>query len=346
MPDKQLTSTGGVTYRFTAGQSPGPGRLHRRTLLSVLLTSPFATSAFAQSYPDRPIRMVVPFAPAGITDVSARLVAQQMSVSLGQSIVIENRSGGGGSIGTTAVARAEPDGYTLLVVSSATNAILPAMFERLDYDPINSFMPIAKVSTAPYLLVVNANVPVKNARELADYAKANSKFSFAAPTGTPPHILAAVFKELTGADFSVALYKGGGPAMTDLLGNQVQAIFQATTIILPLKDDKRVRILGIAAKERSSLLPNVPTLAEQGFPLLIADSWNGLAAPAGTPAPIVSRLNKAVNEALNAPELKERYAKLAISANIMSTGQFGTFMKEEAVRWAALVKASKLPKVR
>jgi tripartite-type tricarboxylate transporter receptor subunit TctC len=320
--------------------------LDRRTALSLLLTLPFATSASAQSYPDRPIRMIVPFAPGGITDVSARLIAQLMSVSVKQSIVVENRAGGGGTIGATAVARAEPDGYTLLVSTSATNAILPAMYEKLDYDPIKSFLPIARISSAPYLLVVNADVPVKTARELADYVKASPKLAFAAPTGTPPHILAFVFKELTGVDFAVALYKGGGPAMTDLLGNQVQAIFQATTIVLPLLGDKRVRILGIAAEERSTLLPDVPTLAEQGFPLLIADSWNGLSAPAGTSAEIVRRLNHEVNEALKSPELKATYAKLGITANIVSPDEFGAFMKEEAVRWDALVKASKLPKVR
>jgi tripartite-type tricarboxylate transporter receptor subunit TctC len=269
-----------------------------------------------------------------------------MSISVKQSIVVENRAGGGGTIGATAVARAEPDGYTLLVSTSATNAIVPAMYEKLDYDPIKSFLPIARISSAPYLLVVNADIPVRTARELADYVKAHPKFAFAAPTGTPPHILAFVFKELTGVDFTVALYKGGGPAMTDLIGNQVQAIFQATTIILPLMGDKRVRILGIAAEERSPLLPDVPTLAEQGFPLLIADSWNGLGAPAGTSADIVRRLNHEVNEALKSPELKATYAKLGITANIVSPEEFGVFMREEAVRWDALVKASKLPKVR
>jgi len=321
-------------------------RLDRRAALSLLLTLPLTAPALAQSYPDRPIRMIVPFAPAGITDVSARLVAQPMSMSMKQSIVIENRSGGGGTIGATAAARAEPDGYTLLVATSATNAILPAMHEKLEYDPIKSFLPVAGISSAPYLLIVNADVPVKDARELAAYAKGNSKFAFAAPTGTPPHILAFVFKELTGVDLTVALYKGGGPAMTDLLGGQVQAIFQATTIVLPLVNDKRVRILGIAAQERSSLLPDVPTLAEQGFPLLVADSWNGLAAPVGTPAAIVRRLNQEVNESLKSSELKAMYAKLGITANIVSPEQFGAFMKDEAVRWDALVKASKLPKVR
>ena len=326
--------------------SSDPTVLSRRIALSLLLTLPFATSASAQSYPDRPIRMIVPFAPGGITDVSARLIAQLMSVSMKQSVVIENRPGGGGTIGATAAARAEPDGYTLLISSSATNAILPAMHEKLDYDPIKSFLPIARISSAPYLLIVNADVPVKNARELAAYVKANPKFAFAAPTGTPPHILAFVFKELSKADITVALYKGGGPAMTDLLGNQVQAIFQATTIVLPLLNDKRVRILGIAAEERSSLLPEVPTLAEQGFPLLVADSWNGLSAPAGTSADIVGRLNQVVNESLKSSELKARYAKLGVAAHIVSPEQFGAFIKNEAVRWDTLVKASKLPKVR
>jgi tripartite-type tricarboxylate transporter receptor subunit TctC len=320
--------------------------LDRRVVLSGLLTLPFATLAAAQTYPDRPIRMIVPFAPGGITDVSARLIAQLMSVSMKQSVVIENRAGGGGMIGATAAARAEPDGYTLLVSSSATNAILPAMHERLDYDPIKSFLPIARISSAPYLLIVNADVPVKSARELAEYVKTNPKLAFAAPTGTPPHILAFVFKELTGVDFTVALYKGGGPAMTDLLGGQVQAIFQATTIVLPLVNDKRVRILGIAARERSSLLPDVPTLAEQGFPSLVADSWNGLSAPAGTPSDIVRRLNHEVNESLKSSELKAVYAKLGITANIVSPEQFGVFMKDEVALWGALVKASKLPKVR
>jgi tripartite-type tricarboxylate transporter receptor subunit TctC len=326
--------------------NPPAVTLDRRAALSLLLTLPFATSASAQTYPDRPIRMIVPFAPGGITDVSARLIAQLMSISLKQSVVVENRAGGGGLIGATAAARAEPDGYTLLVSSSATNAILPAMHEKLDYDPIKSFLPVARISSAPYLLIVNAEVPVKSARELAAYIKANPKFAFAAPTATPPHILAFAFKEVAGVDFTVALYKGGGPAMTDFLGNQVQAVFQATTIVLPLVGDKRVRILGIAAEQRSPLLPDVPTLAEQGFPLLVADSWNGLSAPAGTSPDIVRRLNHEVNEALKSPELKATYAKLGITANIVSPDGFGEFLKEETVRWDKLVRASKLPKVR
>jgi tripartite-type tricarboxylate transporter receptor subunit TctC len=321
----------------------------RRTALSMLLALPLAAPAapaWAQPYPARPIRTILPFAPGGVTDVSARYVAQLMSTSIGQNLIIENRSGGGGAIGATAAARAEPDGYTIMVASSATHSILPAMQEKLDYDAIKSFAPISGMSNAPYLLVVNADVPVKNAKELADYAKANAgKFNFAAATGTPPHILAYVYKELTGADFPVALYRGGSPAMADLFANQVHAIFQPTTIVIPILDDKRIRVLGIATEQRSSLMPEVPTLAEQGFPQLIANSWNGLCAPAGTPAPIVDRLNKAALEALNSAELKAKFGGLGITIIAGSPEQFGAFMRQEAVRWDGLVKAAKMPKI-
>jgi tripartite-type tricarboxylate transporter receptor subunit TctC len=324
--------------------------LDRRTALSMLLGLPlaapaWASSAWAQAYPARPVRLILPFAPGGVTDVSARYVAQLMSGPLAQNVIIENRSGGGGAIGATAAARAEPDGYTILVASSATHSILPAMSDKLDYDPIKSFAPISGMSNAPYLLICNADVPVKNAKELASYAKANvGKFNFAAATGTPPHILAHVFKELTGADFPVALYRGGGPAMADLFANQVHAIFQPTTIVIPILDDKRIRVLGIATEERSGLMPDVPTLAEQGFPQLIANSWNGLCAPAGTPAPIVGRLNQAASEALNSAELKTKFGSLGITIIAGSPDQFAAFIRAEAVRWDGLVKAAKMPK--
>jgi tripartite-type tricarboxylate transporter receptor subunit TctC len=319
--------------------------LDRRTAMSMMLALPFAAPALAQSYPARPIKTILPFAPGGVTDVSARYVAQLMSTSLGQNLIIENRSGGGGAIGATAAARSDPDGYTILVASSATHSILPAMSDKLDYDAIKSFAPISGMSNAPYLLAVNAELPVKDAKELAAYAKANvGKFNFAAATGTPPHILAFVFKELSGADFPVALYRGGSPAMADLFANQVHAIFQPTTIVIPILDDKRIRVLGIATEQRSSLMPDVPTLAEQGFPQLIANSWNGLVAPAGTPAPIVSRLNQAAVEAMNSAELKAKFGGLGITIIAGSPDQFAAFIRAEAVRWDGLVKAAKMPK--
>ena len=321
-------------------------QLDRRTALSLLLTLPFASPAIAETYPSHPIKLILPFAPGGVTDVTARYVAQMLSGPLGQSVVVENRSGGGGAIGATAAARSEPDGYTLLVASSATHSILPAMHETLEYDAIKSFAAISGMSNAPYLLVCNTEVPVKNAKEMAAYAKVNfKKFNVGAATGTPPHILAYVLKQLVGADFNVPLYRGGSPAMADLFANQVQAMFQPTTIVLPLVKDKRVVVLGAATEQRLSLLPDVPTLAEQGFPELVANSWNGLVAPAGTPAPIVNQLSKAVGEALNSAELKEKFDRLGIASIAGSPEQFTAFMKDELVRWAALVKLSKLPKI-
>ena len=326
--------------------SSDPSVLSRRTALSLLLTLPFATSALAQSYPDRPIRMIVPFAPGGITDVSARLVAQLMSVSMKQSVVIENRAGGGGTIGATAVARAEPDGYTLLISSSATNAILPAMYEKLDYDPIKSFLPIARISSAPYLLIVNAEVPVKNARELADYIKANPKFAFAAPTGTPPHILAFVFKELTGVDFARRLVQGRRagddrlvrqPDPGDLSGNDHRSAARERQA----RPHPRHRGAGALAPAARCSDPG-----RAGFPAADRRFLERAQRAGGYGSDIVRRLNHEVNESLKSPELKAIYAKLGITANIVSPDQFGAFIKDEAVRWDALVKASKLPKVR
>jgi len=324
----------------------GAAPLDRRTALSLLLTLPFASSALAESYPTHPIKLILPFAPGGVTDVTARYVAQLLSGALGQSVIIENRSGGGGAIGSTAAANADPDGYTLLVVSSATQSILPATHEKLDYDPIKSFEAISGMSNAPYLLVSNPNVPVKDAKELSEYAKAHFKtFNVGAATGTPPHILAYVLKQLIGADFNVPLYRGGSPAMADLFAGQVQAMFQPTTIVLPLASEKRVRVLGAATEERLSVLPDVPTLAEQGFPELVANSWNGLAAPAGTPAPIVNQLSKAVRDVFKSAELKTKFENLGITPIAGTPEQLSTFMKKEAVRWQALVKLSKMPKV-
>jgi tripartite-type tricarboxylate transporter receptor subunit TctC len=320
--------------------------LNRRAALSLLLTLPFASSALAAAYPDRPIKLILPFAPGGVTDVTARYVAQLMTGVLGQSVIVENRSGGGGAIGATAAAHADPDGYTLLVVSSATHSILPATHEKLDYDPVKSFEPISGMSNAPYLLVANKDLPVKDAKELAAYAKAHFKtFNVGAATGTPPHILAYVLKQVIGADFNVPLYRGGSPAMADLFSGQVQAMFQPSTIVLPLASDKRVLVLGTATEERLSILPNVPTLAEQGFPELVAYSWNGLAAPAGTPAPIVNQLSEAVRKAFSSPDLKSKFDKLGITPISGTPEQLRDFMKKQAVRWQELVKLSKMPKV-
>ncbi len=318
----------------------------RRHLLASFASLAVARPAFGQSYPDRPIRMLLPFAAGGVSDIAARMIAQHMSVSLGQTVIVENRSGGGGTIGSAAAARAAPDGYTLLFSSSATHAILPAMHEKLDYDPEKSFISVGLVSTAPYLLVVNARLPVRNARELADYAGANpGKLNFGAPTGTPPQILASLFKAETQSELAIILYRGGGPAMADVVAGQTQAIFQATSVILPLAGDPSIRILAIAAEARSPLLPDVPTMAESGFPLFVANSWNGISAPAGTPQPILARLNAAVNEGLRSAELKATFDKLGIVLGGGTPEDFDAHIAKEVKRWDELVRRSGMKKV-
>jgi tripartite-type tricarboxylate transporter receptor subunit TctC len=318
----------------------------RRQFLTSLAALAVLHPALAQSYPDRPIRMILPFAAGGVSDIAARMIAQHMSVSLGQTVVVENRSGGGGTIGSAAAARAAPDGYTLLFSSSATHAILPAMHEKLDYDPERSFISVGLVSTAPYLLVVNSRLPVKNARELADYARANpGKLNFGAPTGTPPQILASLFKAETNSDLAIILYRGGGPAMADVVAGQTQAIFQATSVILPLAGEPSIRILAIAAEARSPLLPEVPTMAEAGFPSFLANSWNGISAPAGTPQPILARLNAAMNEGLRSPELNATFDKLGIAVSTGTPQDFDAHIATEVKRWDDLVRRSGIKKV-
>jgi tripartite-type tricarboxylate transporter receptor subunit TctC len=305
-----------------------------------------ARAAFAQAYPNRPIRMILPFAAGGVSDIAARMIAQHMSISLGQTVIVENRSGGGGTIGTAAAARATPDGYTLLFSSSATHAILPAMHEKLEYDPQKSFISVGMVSVAPYLLVVNSQLPVKSARELGDYARANpGKLNFGAPTGTPPQILAALFKAETQSELAVVLYRGGGPAMADIVAGQTQAIFQATSVIVPLVDDPRIRILAIAADQRSPLLPNVPTMEQAGFPRFIANSWNGISAPAGTPKPILARLNQAVNEGIRSAETAAMFAKLGIGAEAGTPENFDAYIGVEMKRWDDFVRRSGIKKI-
>jgi tripartite-type tricarboxylate transporter receptor subunit TctC len=318
----------------------------KRCLFAAAVAGAMLGAAAAQSYPERPIKLIVPFPAGGVTDVSARLVANQMSKALPHSIVVENRGGGGGTLGATIAARAEPDGYTLFFGTSGTLAIVPALREKLEYDPITSFAPIGRVASSAYLLVVNADLPVKTVRDLVDYAKANpGKLNFGAPTGTPSQILALLFRRSTGPDVAVVPYKGGGPAMADLASGQVQAIFQTTTVILPLLEGKRVRILAIAAEQRSPLLSDVPTMREVGFPESVADSWNGMAAPAGTPQHVIVRMNKAINEALQSAELKASFAKLGIEAVIGPPEEFAAFIRSETKRWAEMVNAAGVKKV-
>jgi len=299
-----------------------------------------AGSADAQSYPTRVIKLIVPVAAGGPLDTLARLTGEKISAKLGQPVIVENRAGGGTSIGARIVATAEPDGYTLLWASSATLAILPALYTKLDFDP-KSFVPVALVAKLPHVLVVPAQLPVKTAQELAAYAKAHSgQVNYGASLGTPPHLMGAMFAKMSGADLTFIPYKGGAPTLTDLLGGQTQFTFDALITLLPLIQEGKLRALAVTSETRWPGLPDVPTMAEAGFPHFPGDSWNGVAAPAGTPAAIVNKLNATINEGMGTADVKETMTKLVAVPSLGSPQDFAAWIAAQAPVWAEVVKVA------
>ena len=296
--------------------------------------------AGAQSYPERPIRLVVPFPPGGPTDYVARLIGQYLSAHLGQ-VVLDNRPGAGGTLASKAVAGAEADGYTLLYGSSATLGIAPALYPNVDYDPVTSFAPIALVSRVPFVLGVGASVPAHTLAEFIAYAKANpGKLNFGATIGTPPHLVGELFKVTTGTDILYVPYKGAAQAMTDLLAGQMHMTIEGATTLLPHIVSGKVRALAVMSPQRIPALPDVPTMLESGYRGFPAASWTGVLAPAGTSAAIVSKLNAAINDGLQSPEISTNFARFSAQAKIGSPQDFADFIAVEAPKWAALVKAS------
>jgi tripartite-type tricarboxylate transporter receptor subunit TctC len=312
----------------------------RRTLLTAIVALALAGPATAQSYPAHVIKLVVPYTPGSPNDVMARLLTQHLAPRLGQPIVIDNKPGGGTTIGTKAAAMAEPDGYTLLFVSSSI-ALDRAMKKKVDYDPLKDFAPVATVNTTYWLLAVSPTLPVKTMAEFVAYTKAHpAMINFAATQGTAALLIAEMFKRLSGADVQIIPYKGGAAALPDFLGGRIQMLNPTPSTSIPLIRDGRMRALAITSPARIAELPEVPTVREAGLPELTLEFWAGVLAPAGTPPGIVGKLNAAINETLRAPEMKESMAKLGFDAKIGSPQEFATFIAEEIPRWAEIVKAT------
>ena len=252
-------------------------------VLVAILAAPKIVPAHAQSYPNRPIKLIVAVLPGGPMDVMGRLIAQHLSSTFGQ-VFVENRAGAGTTLGAKAVASAEPDGYTLLLGNAATLAIGPTLYKSAGYDPVTSFAPVAFLASVPYVLIVSPSLPVRTVPELVAYAKAHpGKLSFGVPNAAPPHMLAAWFKALTGTDVVIVPYKGASAVLTDLLGGQIQAGFETTSVLFSHLQDKKINALAVATPARLPDLPEVPTMIESGFPGFIASSWTSVMAPAGTP---------------------------------------------------------------
>ena len=321
------------------------GKARRSTARCVvtLLAALVLVSAHAQDFPTRPIRLVVPFPPGGGTDVVARAVAPRMSELLGQPVVVDNRAGAGGNIGAELVANAPPDGYTMLMGTVGTHAINPSLYEKMPYDHVKDFVPVVLVAGVPNVLVVNPALPVKSVQELVAYAKANpGKLNFASSgSGTSIHLSGELFKTMTGVQMQHVPYKGSAPALADLAGGQVQLMFDNLPSALALIKGGKLRALAVTSLQRSTALPDVPTVAESALPGFEASSWFGLLAPAGTPKDAVAKVNGEVAKWLATPEAKEKLAAQgAIVASGLTPEDFSRHIATETTKWHKVVKES------
>ena len=286
-----------------------------------------ATPASAQPYPNKLIRIVAPFPPGGPTDGAARLIADRLSTLFGQTVVVENRPGGaGGTVGVKSAASADPDGYTILFTPPGPLVTAPAIFRNVGYDPMKAFAPVAAVFSSPQILVVNPSVPAKSMQELVAYAKANpGKVSYASPGfSTQPHLLGEMLKLTTGADIVHVPYKGSAPVLTDLIAGQVQMYFDSASFLLPHVESGKLRVLAVADERRLPQLPDTPTTIEAGFGKLQASYWVGVLVPAGTPAPVIERLNGAINEVMKSKAMEETLTKLVARARPGTPQDFAT----------------------
>ena len=298
-----------------------------------------AGPAAAQSdYPNRPVRLIIPFPPGGSNDVVGRVIAQHLGERLGKQIIVDNRGGAGGVIGTEAAAHAAPDGYTLLVISLA-HAVNPWLY-KLPYDPIKAFVPIGIMGKGPNILSVNPNVPIHSVKELIAVAKAKpGDLQYAsAGVGSFQHLGAELFKLEAGVDILHVPFKGGGPAMIDVMGGHTSVMFSSLVQTTPHIKSGKLRALGVGGTERSPVLPDVPTIAEAGLPGYAAENWWGIVAPAGTPAPIIEKLHAALTEAQDNAEAKKYFDNEGATIVKMSSDDFGKFMVSEMNKWQRVVK--------
>ena len=316
--------------------------MRRSISLALALALMLLGQAHAQTaWPAKPIRLIVGFAAGGSTDVTARIIAQALSDRLGQPVVVENRGGAGGNIGADAVAKADPDGYTLLMATSSTFAANPNLYKTLPFDVQKDFAPITVTAFIPNLLVVNPSVPANNVADFIAYLKANpDKLNFAsAGNGTSQHLSGELFDSLAGVRMTHVAYRGGAPAVTDLLGGQVQVIFAPLVEVIQQVRAEKLKALGITTAKRSPLLPDVPTILESlpGYEVAL---WNGLLAPAKTPPDIIDRINRATIEALRSPEVKAKLAEQGSEPVGNTPAEFKAFIESELVKWRRLVEIS------
>lgn len=292
------------------------------------------------NYPNRPIQLVVTVPPGGAADFVGRLIAAKLADALGQSVVITNRGGAGGTTAAAAVAKSDPDGYTLLLNTIATHGIGPHIYANLPYDPVKDFSPVILIAKLPLIMAVNADVPAQSVKDLIAQAKARpGELSFcSAGTGGAPHLAGELFKSLTGTELLHVPYRGSGPAVVDLVAGRITMMFDATPSLLPFITAGKLRALAAASSQRHRLLPDVPSFAELGYPGMDIALWYGVAAPGGTPAPIVQRLNAELIKILSTPDIRKSLTEQGADVQGGTPEEFVAFMRNESARWGTVVK--------
>lgn len=287
----------------------------------------------AQDYPSKALRMIVPFPPGGVTDIVARAVAGKLSIELGQSVVVENRAGASGVIGAEAGAKSPADGYTLVMGNISTLAINPVSFAKLPYDPVASFDPVSMVAIQPLIIGVHPSLPVKSLSELVQFAKSQPGKLNYGTAGSSIYLAVEFFSAATGIKMNHIPYKGSAPALTDLIGGQIQVLFDPFSSIYPHVASGKVRALAVTTDQRSAMAPMLPTVAEAGYANFDVSSWQGIVVPAGTPKAVIQRLNRDLVKVLSTPEMKEQFAQYSAVTAASTPEQFSSYIKEEIARW-------------
>jgi tripartite-type tricarboxylate transporter receptor subunit TctC len=308
-------------------------------VVAALTAVAFSAVVHAQAFPSKPLRLVVPFPPGAGTDMFARVLAHKLSESLGQPVVVDNRPGGGATIGTDIVAKSPPDGYTLLL-STTSHAINPSVYSKLPYDTLRDFATVTQVATVPIVLVVHPSLPVTTAQELVAFARSRpGELNVgSSSSGTVFHLAAELLKSTAGIDMVHVPFKGGSPALAALLANQVNVLFETSLTVGPQAKAGKLRPLAVGGLKRSSAMPELPTLAESGFPGFSAENWYGVYVPAGTPREIVKRLNRDIVNALSQPDVRERFASQGAELIGNTPEQHEEFLKAEMAKWARIAR--------
>jgi tripartite-type tricarboxylate transporter receptor subunit TctC len=315
-------------------------RIAIASMAIIPLSMSWAQSA-AQNYPSKPIRIVVTFTPGGAPDIIARLLGERFTAAWGQTVIIDNKPGSGGNIGSDVVAKAAPDGYTLVVGTVGTHSINGALYAKMPYDMVKDFSPVSLVATTPNMLVVHNEVPAKSVKELIDLGKREGKMSFASSgSGTSIHVSGELFKSMTGIDMTHIPYKGRASAIPDLLGGRVTMMFDNMPSSLPLVREGKLRALGVTSLTRSAAAPDIPTIAESGLPGFEAVSWFAMFAPPGTPQPIVDKIQLEITRILRTPEVAKKLTDIGLEPVGSTANELAIYQKAEIIKWAKVVKDS------